>query len=218
MLNVIFEQIRTGGDRNMGYLVGDRESGTAAFIDPSFQPELFVERAHAQGLKVKWIINTHGHSDHTNGNTQAKALTGAETALFASSATPHDISIQDGQILSLGKIELKFFHTPGHINDHIVIFIPTFKIAMTGDHLFVGKVGGTATEDHALEQYKSLHRLLNELPEETTIWPGHDYSTRPVSTLQLEKETNPFLAAKSFPEFLNIKANWPTFKQKWGLK
>ena len=73
----IFEQLRTGGDRNFGYLLGDREAGKAVLVDPSYDPKRLVKRAEDQGLAVTHILNTHGHSDHTNGNKKARKLTGA---------------------------------------------------------------------------------------------------------------------------------------------
>ena len=79
-MRLIFEQIRSGGDRNFGYLLGDREARSGVLIDPSYSPEVFVERAHAQGLTITHIINTHSHPDHTNGNERALALTGAVLA------------------------------------------------------------------------------------------------------------------------------------------
>mgnify|MGYP001328645311 CR=1 FL=1 len=71
-MQLIFEQIRVGGDRNFGYLLGDREARQAVLIDPSYTPDVLVQRAKDQGLTVTHIINTHGHADHTNGNAAAK--------------------------------------------------------------------------------------------------------------------------------------------------
>src|SRR5262245_34348503 len=67
-MQLVFEQIRTGGDRNFGYLLGDRAAGQAVLIDPSYTPEVLVQRAADQGLRVDYILNTHGHPDHINGN------------------------------------------------------------------------------------------------------------------------------------------------------
>lgn len=217
-MNFIFEQFKTGGDRNFGYLIGDREKGVGALVDPSYRPELLIERAKAQKLTVKYIINTHGHHDHINGNEQAKQATGAQIAIFKESAVPHDLVIEDETKLSLGQFTLQCFHTPGHAEDHIVIFIPQYQIALTGDHLFVGKIGGTSGEEDGRLQFDSLHRLLNVLPMETTIWPGHDYGCRPSSTLLLEKETNPFLLAKSLEAFIHLKTDWKSFKAEYGLR
>ena len=100
-MNFIFEQIRTGGDRNFGYLIGDRESRVAAVVDPSNDPKAVVRRAEAQGLRVEYIINTHGHSDHTNGNSKAQQLTGAKIVAFQGSSVVPDIGATDGQVLDV---------------------------------------------------------------------------------------------------------------------
>ena len=73
---LIFEQIRAGGDRNFGYLLGDRDTRQGVLIDPSYSPEAFVQRARDQGLTVTHVINTHGHPDHTNGNAKAESENG----------------------------------------------------------------------------------------------------------------------------------------------
>ena len=79
-MRLVFEQIRAGGDRNFGYLLGDRDARVGVLIDPSYSPEAFVERAQAQSLSITHVINTHSHPDHTNGNERALTLTGAALA------------------------------------------------------------------------------------------------------------------------------------------
>jgi glyoxylase-like metal-dependent hydrolase (beta-lactamase superfamily II) len=217
-MDFIFEQIRTGGDRNFGYLVGDRAAGVAALIDPSYNPETLVERASAQGLEVKVIINTHGHPDHTNGNRRAKELTGAPLAAHRRASSSPDVSLEDGQSLEIGSLNLRFLHVPGHADDHVLIHLPEQRVAITGDLLFVGKIGGTSSDKDAQMEYESLKRVLKELPGETTIWPGHDYGCRPSSTIALEKATNPFLRCSEFDDFLKLKKNWSKFKTEHGLK
>jgi glyoxylase-like metal-dependent hydrolase (beta-lactamase superfamily II) len=91
-------------------------------------------------------------------------------------------------------------------------------VAVTGDLLFVGKVGGTSTDDEARAEYRSLGRVLAELPPETTVWPGHDYGCRPSSTLRLESLANPFLRAPDLAAFLDLRRAWPGFKAHHGLK
>lgn len=213
-MQFIFEQIRSGGDRNFGYLIGDREAGSAVLIDPSYSPEVFVERAEAQGLGVELVINTHGHNDHTNGNAKVQELTGAKLAIYGAG----DLPLEDGQELFVGKFPLRIYYTPGHAQDHIVIYQPDFHLLITGDHLFVGKIGGTATEETSRQQYDGLQRMLRELPPETTVWPGHDYGCRPASTLQLEKAMNPFLLVPNFEAFLALKQGWAQLKAEKGLK
>ena len=217
-MDFIFEQIRTGGDRNFAYLIGDRSTQEAVVVDPSYDPEAVIERAKDQGLKVVAIINTHGHGDHTNGNHIAQELTGADIAAYKESSVPHELDLEEGQVLSVGNLRLKIYYTPGHCEDHIVIYIENYHVAITGDHLFVGKIGGTSTDEQTEQQYRHLQRLLDELPSETTVWPGHDVGARPSSTLELEKVSNPFLMVKNLEEFFKLKKNWSEFKQKKGLK
>ena len=100
-MRLVFEQIRSGGDRNFGYLLGDREARAAVLIDPSYSPEVFVERARAQSLSVTHVINTHSHPDHTNGNERAVALTGA--AFAAHPMLRPTVPLEDGAALTIGE-------------------------------------------------------------------------------------------------------------------
>lgn len=216
-MNFIFEQIRIGGDRNFAYLLGDRAARVAAVIDPAFQPRLALERAHAQGLAITHILNTHGHGDHVSGNAELKRLTGARVAAWRGAPRQPDVPLDDGATLPIGAYELRVLHVPGHCEDHLLFHLPDQKVAITGDLLFVGKIGGTSSESDARVEYDSLRRVLAELPAETTIWPGHDYGCRPSSTLALERLTNPFLLARDIGEFLKLKRDWAGFKAEHGL-
>ena len=218
-MQLIFEQIRAGGDRNFGYLLGDRDTRQGVLIDPSFSPEAFVQRASDQGLRVTHVINTHGHRDHTNGNARAVELTAAPVAAFADSLlVSPDFGVGDEQELDVGGLHLQFLHLPGHCPDHLVIYEPSWRILITGDLLFVGKVGGTTSDDDARTEWASLRRLLDRLPDDATVWPGHDYGVRPSSTIGLERATNPFLRCPDLAAFLALKREWPTVKQRLGLK
>ena len=218
-MQFIFEQLRAGGDRNFGYLLGDRDTGQGVLIDPSYSPEVFVQRARDQGLTVSYVINTHGHPDHTNGNARAVELTAARVAAFAdSSLVSPDLGLRDEQELDVGGLRLRFLHVPGHCPDHLVIFEPSWRVLITGDLLFVGKVGGTPSDGDARLEWSSLQRLLAWLPDDVTVWPGHDYGARPSSTIGLERATNPFLRCPDLTAFLALKRDWPTVKQRLGLK
>ncbi|MGQ0732221.1 MAG: MBL fold metallo-hydrolase [Acidobacteriota bacterium] len=218
-MHLVFEQLRAGGDRNFGYVLGDRDAGQGVLIDPSYTPEAFVQRCTDQGLTVTHIVNTHGHPDHLNGNAAAAALTGAPIAAFADSTmvTP-DVGLRDGDELAVGGLRLQFLHVPGHCPDHLVIYEPTFRILITGDLLFVGKVGGTSKDEDARVEWDSLQKVLARFPDEATVWPGHDYGARPSSTIGLERAANPFLRCPDLDAFLALKRNWATVKQQLGLK
>lgn len=215
-MRLVFEQIRSGGDRNFGYVLGDRESRVGVLIDPSYSPEAFVERAQAQSLSITHVINTHSHPDHTNGNERALALTGA--ALAAHPMLHPNVPLEDGATLSVGQLRLTAHHVPGHCPDHLVLYESVHRLLITGDLLFVGKVGGTQNDSEARIEWRSLQRLLTLVPDDTTVWPGHDYGARPSSTIGLEKQTNPFLLCADETAFLRLKAEWPQVKQRLGLK
>jgi glyoxylase-like metal-dependent hydrolase (beta-lactamase superfamily II) len=215
-MQLVFEQIRAGGDRNFGYLLGDRSSGQAVLIDPSYSPDAFVDRAREQALTVAHIINTHSHPDHTNGNERAMALTRAPLA--AHPALRPDVVLDDGAALQIGSLRLRCFQMPGHCPDHLALYEPTYGLLITGDLLFVGKVGGTSNEADARSEWNSLQRLVREIPDDATVWPGHDYGVRPSSTIALEKATNPFLRCADVDAFLHLKSTWASFKKEHGLK
>jgi len=215
-MQLVFEQIRAGGDRNFGYLLGDRAAREAVLIDPSYSPDVFVERARAQGLNVSHVINTHGHPDHVNGNDRALALTNARLA--AHPDLDPDVSLTDGHVLRIGALRVTSYHVPGHCDDHVLLYESTHRLLITGDLLFVGKVGGTSDDEHARTEWRSLQRMLDMIPDEATVWPGHDYGARPSSTVALERATNPFLLCADEAAFLKLKSEWPQLKQRFGLK
>jgi glyoxylase-like metal-dependent hydrolase (beta-lactamase superfamily II) len=216
MMQLVFEQIRAGGDRNFGYLLGDRDAKVAALIDPSYSPDAFVDRAEAQGLKVTHVVNTHGHPDHVNGNERAVARTGASVA--AHPALAPQLALGPGAELAVGAWRLQVLHVPGHSPDHVTLYEPSHQLLITGDLLFVGKVGGTRTREDAETEWHSLQRLLAAVPDAATVWSGHDYGVRPSSTIALEKATNPFLLCRNLDEFLTLKADWTSVKSRLGLR
>lgn len=217
-MQLIFEQIRVGGDRNFAYLFGDRDAGQAVLIDPSYSPQVVVERAIAQGLTVTHIINTHGHADHTEGNATAVDLTGAPIAAHPGAPDAPGVVLSDGEELGVGALALRCLHTPGHCDDHLVLYDPANQLLVTGDLIFIGKVGGAKTDDDARTEWASLQRVLEAVPDEATVWPGHDYGARPSSTIGLERRTNPFLRCADVDAFLRLRTEWSDYKKRLGLK
>lgn len=217
-MQFIFEQLRCGGDRNFGYLLADRKAGQGVLIDPSYSPEAFAERAAEQHLTITHVINTHGHPDHINGNAGAVERTGARVAAHPDSPVRPDVPLADGQELSVGSLTLQVLHVPGHCADHLVLYEPTYQVLITGDLLFVGKVGGTGNDDDACAEWTSLRRVMAVIPDTATVWPGHDYGARPSSTMGIEKMTNPFLLCADIDAFLHMKRSWADVKQRFGLR
>ncbi|MDX1568215.1 MAG: MBL fold metallo-hydrolase, partial [Longimicrobiales bacterium] len=131
-MRLVFEQIRLGGDRNFGYLLGDREAGEALVVDPAYSPETLVERARVQGLRVTHVVNTHGHPDHINGNEEAVELTGAPVAGHRSLPETPGVTLAEGDELGVGAFRLRAMETPGHAADHLVLYEPEHEILITG--------------------------------------------------------------------------------------
>ncbi|MBN1351748.1 MBL fold metallo-hydrolase [candidate division KSB1 bacterium] len=213
---MFFKQILTGGDRNFGYLIADEASKEAAIVDPSYSPQMLVEEANKMQFKIKYIINTHDHCDHTNGNKRTQALTGARIVQHAAGNDRADINVKHGDSLWLGTLELRLIHTPGHTPDSMCILAGN-KLC-TGDTLFVGKVGGTDLGKAARQEYDSLHEKLMCLADDVEIYPGHNYGVTPTSTIGNEKHTNPFLLQPDFDSFVDLKRNWAEYKRIHGIK
>ena len=187
---------------NFAYLIADEKTKEAVIIDPSI--DISNIKKEIEGFQIKYIINTHSHMDHIAGNKELKSLTNAKIIQHKMSPEKHDISVVDNQKIKLGSLILKFIHTPGHIKDHICIL--TENKLFTGDLLFVGTIGGVGSRfigSNLEEEYGSLKRI-SKLPDNTEIYPGHDYGPKPKSTIKYEKETNIFLLCKTFEEFQNL--------------
>lgn len=166
---MIVEQIATGGDRNFGYIVADESSGAAIVIDPSYSPRKIYQVILEKGYDVKYILNTHRHHDHSNGNEEMRHLTGVRALAHGDIDPVTGTKIQDGAHLPFGQLEAEIIHTPGHTADSICILAG--DALFTGDTLFVGKVGGTDFGDGARAEFESLHHKLLILPDETRVFP-----------------------------------------------
>jgi len=208
---MIFWQIETDGNRNFGYLIGDLTTKEAAVVDPSFRPDRFLEVAAKPDLRIIYVIGTHSHHDHTQGMSVIKKAVGAKTVRHKSSRVRSDVRVFGDDVIRVGTLELKIIHTSGHTPDSICILVEDKLI--TGDTLFVGKVGGTRTRNMAQKEFDSLHRLM-ALDDSIEVYPGHDFGVSPTSTIGHERETNPFLLRTDFEEFVYLKDNWETYKDK----
>ncbi|MFC2095482.1 hydroxyacylglutathione hydrolase family protein [Candidatus Bipolaricaulota bacterium] len=212
----MIKTFRTGGDRNLGYLIADDESKKAVVIDPSYNPTSITTFAADNGYTIVYAFNTHDHSDHTNGNAAFEAATGVRPLKFRDLDKLTTKKVADGEVFPVGNLEIKIIHTPGHTQDSICLLIDA--ALFTGDTLFVGKVGGTDLENGARSQYASLHEQLLTLPDDTRVYPGHDVGDAPESTIQHERETNPFLLRQDVESFIELKANWAEYKKEHGIE
>ena len=188
---MIIKQLEVGYMDNFCYIVGCEGTRQAMVIDPGADVEQIVSIADEEGLKIVNILNTHGHGDHTAGNAKLKRLTGAKIFIHALDADRYpaaDIQLNKEDKLTLGEITFDIIHTPGHTPGGICLY--AHGNLFTGDTLFVGDSGRTdLAGGHRPTLGKSIRRLM-QLPDDTIIWPGHDYGPTPSSTIHWEKRNN----------------------------
>jgi glyoxylase-like metal-dependent hydrolase (beta-lactamase superfamily II) len=188
---MIVKQIEVGQMDNFAYLVGCERTRRAAVIDPGADVDRILAAAEKEGLTVDTIVNTHGHGDHTAGAAALKARTGARIVIHAldAEALPQaDVRLSAEGELRVGDVRLQVIHTPGHTPGGICLYAE--GQLFTGDTLFVGDSGRTDLKGgHRPTLGASIRRLM-QLPDDTVVWPGHDYGPTPSSTLGWEKRHN----------------------------
>jgi glyoxylase-like metal-dependent hydrolase (beta-lactamase superfamily II) len=196
-------QFQVGNMENFTYILEDEESGEAIILDPSWNLDEIQKEIVRRDLKIKYIVNTHHHFDHTLGNEAMAKETHTQILQHESSTLKHDISLVDGQKIIFGNSKLTVFHTPGHSKDSICL-VGDGKI-FTGDTLFVGNCGRVDLPGgSARELYHSLFDILGKMDENLVLYPGHNYGSTPVSTLGKEKQNNFVLQKRSEQEFVEL--------------
>jgi hydroxyacylglutathione hydrolase len=177
---VIVEQIWTGNAfRNFNYLIVCPESGEAMAVDP-LDHEKCLDVARRNGWQITQVLNTHEHFDHTGGNADVIAATGASLLAHAnakSSIEGIDRGLQAGDIIRIGtSVELEALDTPGHTMSHVCLLSHTEQPALfCGDTLFNAGAGNCHNGGHPEELYDTFANQLAGLPDSTLVYPGHDY-------------------------------------------
>jgi hydroxyacylglutathione hydrolase len=200
---MFFKQVQQHGD-NFSYIIADDVTREAAVVDSSFNSGEITRILKAENLKLKYIVSTHGHSDHTAGNQELRLSFGARIVAHKLSKIDADVKVDDGDIIRIGGIPVKVIHTPGHTPDGICLLVDNQKL-LTGDTLFVGECGRTDMPGgNSKRMYDSLfHKILN-LNNEVEVYPGHDYGPKPYSTIGEEKQSNYTLKPRSLDEFIEF--------------
>ncbi len=196
-------QIQVGGMQNFSYILEDEETEEAIIIDPSWDLENIEQAINRNDLKIKYIVNTHHHFDHTLGNEAIAKLTGAKIIQHEASELKHDLTVTDGDKITFGDSELSIIHTPGHSKDGICL-VGDGKI-FSGDTLFVGNCGRIDLPGgSSKELYRSLFEIISNLDDNLVLYPGHNYGPTPTSTLGKEKATNFVMQKRTEQEFIAI--------------
>ncbi len=194
------------------YLLGDEQSREAVIIDPVVEKmPLYVQLLKELDLKLKFGIDTHVHADHVTGLGALRETFGARSIHGAgSSASGIDQFVNDGEAIEFGGHALKAIATPGHTDDSFSFFLEADGKAMvfTGDTLLIRGSGRTDFQNgDAGVQYDSIHQKLLTLPDDTVVYPGHDYRGMNESRIAEERRFNPRLQVNNRAEYIELMAN-----------
>ncbi|HTW76626.1 MAG TPA: MBL fold metallo-hydrolase [Thermoplasmata archaeon] len=200
---MLLDQFRIGPYLNFTYLVAEEEGGAGVVIDPSFGIDPVLAAIDARGVKVRYILNTHSHTDHIAGNQDVRDRTGAKIVAHRVAPYRADLAVDDGDAFKAGRLAIEVVHTPGHTRDS-VLYVFEGNVA-TGDTLFVGECGRTdlpGGDPGAL--YDSLQHRLLALDDALVVLPGHDYGSTPTSTIGRERRENYTLQPRTKEAFVRF--------------
>jgi glyoxylase-like metal-dependent hydrolase (beta-lactamase superfamily II) len=205
--------LELGPMENFIYVIEDRATRRAAIVDPAWEPAEILTLAEQHGLHITDLLLTHSHHDHINGIEQVlEAAPSARLHLLKPEADFWGRALEKpelhhgGDRLQLGETEIQFLHTPGHTPGSACFHLPAGDDLITGDTLFVFGCGRCDLSGGNPEQmFHTLKDLRTGLPAHTCIHPGHNYSEKPTSTLEEEREGNPFLHFDQLEPFVHYR-------------
>lgn len=206
---MIFRQLFEPLSSTYTYLLGCEETGQAILIDPVIATmDRDVKELQRLGLTLAYSVDTHVHADHITAALELKKEVGSKIAVPANEQVPcADVNLEDGKPFQVGSIVLKPLHTPGHTSGHFAYAL--HDRVFTGDALLIEGCGRTDFQQGDADAlYRSVRERLFCLPDETIVYPAHDYKDRFVSSIAQEKKRNPRLGQdKTLEEFREIMAN-----------
>lgn len=207
---MIFRQLHEPVSSTYTYLIGCPETGQAALLDPVLETaDRDLEAVRALGLTLRYSVDTHIHADHLTGALKLKTLAGSRIAGPGADGLPcTDIKLREGEAFRIGTVTLHPLFTPGHTDHHHAYLIDTgvHKMLFSGDALLIDACGRTDFQSgDAATLYRSIHDKIFSLPDETLVYPAHDYEGRFISSVAQEKTRNPRLKDnKSQQEFVAL--------------
>ena len=205
---MIFKQVFDQKSSTYTYLIASAKGREAVIIDPVIDNvENYIKLLHELDLKLVKVIDTHIHADHVTGASKLKQATNCSTLM--GEHTPADaveIKIKDEEIIKIDQIEIKAMYTPGHTSDSYSFLMD--KYLFSGDTLLINGTGRTDFQNgSSKDAYNSLFNKLLKLPDDTLLYPGHDYNGNLSSTIGKEKEHNPRLQVENVDQYIEIMSN-----------
>lgn len=206
---MLFRQLFDQESSTYTYLIADRETLEAVLVDPVLEKvQRDYQLIQELGLKLKFCLETHVHADHVTGTGKLRELAGCQGIVPEKAQVAcADRKIQDGDILSVGKVKIEAIASPGHTDCHFAYLVNGTHL-LTGDALFIRGCGRTDFQSgDAGTLYDSITKRFFTLADETLVYPGHDYRGHTVSTIGEEKRFNPRLAGKNRLSFIELMNN-----------
>ena len=205
---MIFKQVFDQKSSTYTYLIASSQGREALIIDPVLDNvEDYLKLLTELDLKLVKVIDTHIHADHVTGASKLKDKTKCSTIMGEN--TPADsveIKVKDEEIIKLDHLKIKALYTPGHTSDSYSFLMDNYLFS--GDTLLINGTGRTDFQNgNSKDAYNSIFNKLLKLPDETLLYPAHDYKGQKVSTIGKEKKHNPRLQVGSVDEYIDIMNN-----------
>ena len=205
---MIFKQLFDTKSSTYTYLISSGKGREALIIDPVIENvSEYISSLKELNLKLVKVIDTHIHADHVTGASKLKDITKCSTIMGAHTpAETVEIKVKDDEYIDLDNLRIRAMYTPGHTSDSYSFLMNNYLFS--GDTLLINGTGRTDFQNgNAKDAYNSIFNKLLKLPEETHLYPAHDYKGEKVSTIGKEKKQNPRLQVKSVNEYIEIMNN-----------
>ena len=205
---MIFKQVFDPKTSTYTYFIGSAKGREAVIIDPVIENvNKYIQLLTELDLKLVKVIDTHIHADHVTGASKLKKATNCATIM--GEHTPSEaveIKVKDNEIIKIDNLEIKSIYTPGHTSESYSFLLENYLFS--GDALLINGTGRTDFQNgNSKDSYHSIFDKLLKLPEDTLLYPGHDYNGKKVSTIGNEKKFNPRLQVKNVNEYIEIMTN-----------
>ena len=205
---MIFKQLFDKKSSTYTYLIASAKGREALIIDPVIENvEEYISLLNELDLKLVKVIDTHIHADHVTGASKLKDITKCSTIMGDHTpAESVEIKVKDDEYINLDNLKIRAMYTPGHTSDSYSFLMNNYLFS--GDTLLINGTGRTDFQNgNAKDAYNSIFNKLLKLPEETLLYPAHDYKGEKVSTIGKEKKQNPRLQVKSVDDYVDIMSN-----------